>query len=104
MKLLLIKSNQPNGHYCAQRHFSFAGDVVAEDALTPEQWVEVRSDAWLSVVDGEADAETVALIDGVVADAETVALIDAGAADAAQVEVDAVTLAPEQKAKGKAKS
>lgn len=91
MKLLLIKSNQPNGHYCAQRHFSFAGDVVAEDALTPEQWVEVRSDAWLSVVDGEADAETVALL-------------DAGAADAAQAELDAVTLASEQKAKGKAKS
>lgn len=96
MKLLLIKSNQPNGHYCAQRHFSFAGDVVAEDALTPEQWVEVRSDAWLSVVDGEADAETVALIDAGAADAVQ--------ADAAQAEVDAVTLAPEQKAKGKAKS
>jgi hypothetical protein len=94
MKVFLIKSSQPNGHYCAQRHFSFAGDVVAEDALTDEQWAEVHNDAWLSVVDGEADAETA----GVLAD-------ELAKAKEAQAEAEklAASEAAAQKAKGKTK-
>ena len=88
MKVFLIKSNQPNGHYCAQRHFSFAGDAVTEDALTTEQWAEVRNDAWLSV-EGEADAETA----GALAD-------EMAKAEATQAEAD--KLADEQEAAAKA--
>ncbi len=89
MKVFLIKSNQPNGHYCAQRHFSFAGDAVSEDALTTEQWAEVRNDAWLSVVEGEADAETAAAL-----------AYETAKAGAAQAEAD--KLVAEQEAAAKA--
>lgn len=71
MKTFLIKSSQPNGHYCAQRHFGFAGDAVTEDTLTNEQWAEVRNDAWLTVVGIGADAQTVGELADEMAKAET---------------------------------
>ena len=107
MKVFLIKSNQQNGHYRAQRHFSFAGDVVTEDALTAKQWAEVRGDAWLSVVEVEPDAETAVALDELAKAEATQAEADqlATEQEAAEAEADKLTAeqATAQKAKGKQK-
>ncbi len=113
MKVKIVKSSQPNGHYCAQRHFSNAGEVLAVDALSEAQWQEVLSDPWLSVADGDADADTAEVLTGevdneaadeAVQEASVEVVVGEVAADEAEAVAKAVVAANAKTSAAKAKA